>query len=75
VRIFLNQANKAPRPFDAGSDPGLPPLMQPRTRVADLNGDGDTDLIVQSTQGTCFVERSFLEHGYARARLTKVEQR
>ena len=44
----------------------LPPIMQPRVRLGDLNGDGDDDLYFPSTQGACFVERSLLKHGYAR---------
>jgi hypothetical protein len=53
----------------------LPPIEQPRVLVADINGDGDDDLFLPSTQGSCFVERSFLKHGYARARLIAVEKR
>lgn len=75
VRVILNQCKKGPTPFADGFDPQLPPLMQPRTLIADLNGDGDDDLLVQGIQGTSFVERSFLEHGYAKAKLITVEQR
>ena len=75
VRVFLNQGGSGARQFAEGFDPGLPPISQPRVLVADINGDGDEDLFLSSTQGACFVERSFLEHGYAKAELLKVERR
>lgn len=40
--------------------------MQQHMLLGDWNGDGDDDLYFPSTQGACFVERSFLKHGYAR---------
>ena len=43
--------------------------------ATDWNGDGDKDIYLPSPQGSVFLERSFLEHGYARARLLKVETR
>ena len=43
--------------------------------MADLNGDGDEDLYLPSTQGSVFIERSFLRHGYANAQLLGVEAR
>lgn len=45
----------------------------PTAMVTDLNGDGDEDLLVNGTQGTTFVERSFLEHGYVPARVLAIE--
>lgn len=81
VRVLLNQIGAAARvndgkaPFAAGFDPGLPPIDQPRVLMADLNGDGDQDLFLPSTEGACFIERSFLEHGYARAELRGVERK
>jgi len=73
VRILLNQHKEHEAPFAAGFDPGLPRIMQPRVLVADINGDGDDDLFLPSTQGACFIERSFLEHGYARSDLLSIE--
>ena len=35
---------------------------------------GGHDLFLPSTQGACFIERSLLEHGYARADLRSVER-
>jgi hypothetical protein len=72
VRIFLAKADsEAASPFGSEITPQLPPIMQPRVLIGDLNGDGDDDLYFPSTQGTCFVERSFLKHGYARCEIVK----
>jgi hypothetical protein len=68
VRVFLNQVRQAPagsRSFAQGFDPGLPPVVQPRVIAGDLNGDGDVDLFVPGTQGSVWMERSFVRHGYA----------
>ncbi len=62
VQVFLGQNTS----FAPGFTPQLPPIMQPRVLIGDLNGDGDDDLYFPSTQGSCFVELSFLKHGYAR---------
>jgi hypothetical protein len=72
VRLYRNKGKGR---FAAGVELALPPIEQPRVLVADINGDGDDDLFLPSTQGSCFVERSFLKHGYARARLIAVEKR
>ena len=75
VRVFINQQNERTARFAQGIDPGLPPIEQPRTMVADINGDGDDDLFIASTVGSCFVERSFLSGGYAKAKLILFEQK
>lgn len=75
VRVILNNKSNKSMPFVKGFDPGLPPILQPRVLMADINGDGDEDLFLPSTQGSCFVERSFLKHGYAKAKLIAVEAR
>ncbi|MCH2131593.1 MAG: VCBS repeat-containing protein, partial [Pirellulaceae bacterium] len=75
VRVFLNQQNERTARFAQGIDPGLPPIEQHRTMVADINGDGDDDLFIASTVGSCFVERSFLSGGYAKAKLILFEQK
>lgn len=68
VRVFLARPGEPPeRRFAEGIDPKLPPIVQPRILAADLNGDGDTDLFLPGTQGSVWLERSFLRHGYARA--------
>ncbi|QDU37399.1 FG-GAP repeat protein [Maioricimonas rarisocia] len=74
VRVFLNDGS-GNAGFGDGFDPGLPPIVQPRVMMVDLNGDGDEDLFLPSTQGSCFVERSFLRHGYATAELMRIERR
>ena len=48
-------------------------IKGPVTVVADLNRDGDEDLLVNGTQGTSFVERSFVDHGYASAAVIEIE--
>lgn len=75
VRVFLNKGDTPGSRFADGFDPGLPPIPQPRVTMVDLNGDGDEDLYLPSTLGSCFVERSFLGRGYARARLITVQCR
>lgn len=75
VRVYLNQGADAESRFAPGFDPQLPSIIQPRVLTVDLNGDGDEDLFLPSTQGACFVERSFLKHGYARAKLVSFERR
>ena len=74
VQVFLNTGEKGASRFAPGQEVELPPIIQPRTIMADLNGDGDEDLYLPSTQGACFVERSFLERGYASATLTTIEK-
>ncbi|MEP0844784.1 MAG: VCBS repeat-containing protein, partial [Phycisphaerae bacterium] len=76
VLLFRNigAAGQAAR-FDAGIELDLPPIRGPSVRFADLNRDGDEDLIITGTQGTTLVERSFLGQGYAEARLLKLQRR
>ena len=66
VKIFRNVGNDGGARFAPGFSPPLPKIIQPRVMVADLNGDGDQDLFFPSTQGSCLVERSFVDHGYAK---------
>jgi len=73
--IWLNAGTPGKAKFRDSFDPGLPPIKQPRLLVADLNGDGDVDLFSPSTVGSVWIERSFLDRGYATARLLKVEQK
>ncbi len=75
VRVFLNNGQNSRMQFAQGFDPELPSITQPRTLAVDLNGDGDDDLFLPSTQGSCFVERSFLKAGYAEGVLIGVERR
>ncbi len=75
VRVFLNSAGKPERPFGPGLPFQLPPIVQPRVLVADLNADGDDDLFLPSTQGSCLIERLLPAHGYARGVKLAVEKR
>jgi hypothetical protein len=73
VRVFRNIGEKGNARFDEGIDPKLPPLKQPRVHIVDLNHDGDDDLFVPSLQGSVWIERSFLEHGYAKGKLISLD--
>jgi hypothetical protein len=55
--------------FAAATPLHFPPVPYgPHVAVTDWNRDGDADLIVGTDYGYfCWFERSFLEHGYARA--------
>lgn len=70
VVIYANTS----RPGNAGlssgeSLDGLPYLFWgSRLRATDWNNDGDVDLMVQSEFFSFWIERSFLEHGYRRAK-------
>lgn len=75
VRVFLNNGEKSTARFAEGFDPELPPIAQPRVLCVDLNGDGDEDLFLPSTQGSCLVERSFLMHGYAHGQVVEIQKR
>ena len=72
ARVFTNLTAGGVLKFSEGIDAGLPPIKQPRIVMADLNGDGDEDLFIPGTQGSIWIERSFLKHGYVKARVTKV---
>ncbi len=75
VRVFLNNGSNGKVKFSEGIDPKLPLIEQPRVLMVDINRDGDKDLYLPSTQGSCFIERSFLESGYAEAQQLKFERR
>ena len=78
VDLFPNQA--VPGRCDFG-EPELLPL--PRSiggfygvSPGDINGDGDTDIVYHtSARITCYVERSFLRHGYREATVVDVANR
>jgi hypothetical protein len=74
VRVFLNAGPSGQARFADGFDPGLPPIKQPRAFVVDLNGDGDDDVFSPSIMGSVWVERSFINQGYAPARILHVER-
>jgi len=75
ARVFRNLGGEGAAMFSEGEDLGLPPLYPVGVMTVDLNGDGDLDLFIPSTQGSIWVERSFLRHGYAEARVRALQTR
>jgi hypothetical protein len=75
AKVFLNVGRQGNAEFDEGHNLNLPPIVQPRTVMVDMNRDGDHDLFIRGTQGSALVERSFLEHGYAIGRVLAVEKK
>ena len=74
--VFLSTPTDDGIQFGPGVDLKLPPaIIQPRVAVVDLNCDGDDDLFLPSTLGSCFVERSFLKYGYARGKVLTIERK
>jgi len=72
IYVFINEGDPGTARF------GEPILLHvavknPIVMFVDLNRDGDDDLVINGTQGTSFVERSYLENGYAQAEILKVE--
>ena len=61
-----------PRPFE------LPPTVpySPRVLIADWNGDGDDDFLVMSSYPWfCWLEGSYVKHGYAQGKILATERR
>lgn len=75
VAVFLNTESNGQVAFSDPIELKLPQIKETRVLMVDLNRDGDQDLFVMSTQGSILVERSFLEHGYARGRVLRLEDR
>ena len=51
-------------------------MPYPQPSVADINRDGDLDIVLASSYGVLyFVERTFIEQGLAEARIIKCEKR
>jgi hypothetical protein len=79
IRIFVNTSSK---PGQVTFAPGQPfnvataPLNQIGINVVDWNGDGDDDVILATAYSyNTFVERSFLEYGYAQGKIERIESR
>ncbi|HTF25267.1 MAG TPA: VCBS repeat-containing protein [Candidatus Limnocylindria bacterium] len=75
VLTFLNIAKEGAARFGPGINVNIPPIVEPRVIMADLNGDGQQDLFIPGTQGSCLIDRSFLDHGYAEALVIRVERK
>lgn len=77
IQIFMNTNTKrGPVTFAPGQRLDLPtaPLNQIGVNVVDWNGDGDEDVIIATAYSyNIFVERSFLDHGYAAGKIEKIE--
>lgn len=69
VQVYYGMKRDGKWGFTQGEPLRLPPFPYgPTVSVVDWNGDGDDDLIINTAYGyTCFLERSFLEHGAGRA--------
>src|SRR5678815_2861389 len=65
VNVFYGKNNKGSWGFSEGESLRLPAFPYgPTVTVVDWNNDGDVDLVVSTAYGyTCWLERSFLEHG------------
>jgi len=64
--------------FAAPQKLDLPPTVpySPRLVIADWNADGDDDLLVMSSYPWfCWLEGSYLKHGYVQARILAVERK
>jgi hypothetical protein len=75
---YRNSGRKGDSPFEAPQKLELPPTVRysPRMVIADWNEDGDDDcLIMSSYPWFCWLEASYIKHGYAQARVTRVEAR
>ncbi len=75
IVLFLNGGTDGAATFDEGTQLEVPAIKGPEVIVADMNRDGDADLIINGTQGTTLLERSFLRHGYAPARVLGLEKK
>ena len=71
VEVLLNQSTSGQPALAAPQAiPGLPYVFWgAKPRVVDWDGDGDTDILIQSEFFSFFAERSFLEYGYRIAKI------
>jgi hypothetical protein len=75
VLVFPNIAQQGAPRFGPAIPIAIPPIVEPRVIMADLNGDGQQELFIPGTQGSSLLDRSFLDHGYAQAELIRAEQK
>lgn len=75
---YRNFGRHANPQFAAPQKLELPPtvIYSPRLVIADWNGDGDDDFIVMSSYPWfCWLEGSYVEHGYAQGKILSIESR
>jgi hypothetical protein len=75
---YRNLGPKANPQFAAPQKLELPPtvMYSPRLLISDWNGDGDDDFIVMSSYPWfCWLEGSYVQHGYAQGKILTVESR
>jgi hypothetical protein len=73
MQLFLNRGSKREGPrFAPGTQFNVPAVPYwPAVSVVDWNGDGDEDVMVATNYlYFAWVERSFLQHGYAKGQIT-----
>lgn len=75
VMVFLNTGTRSAPKFSQPLILNLPPIIEPRVIIADIDGSGQQDLFIPGTQGSCLICRTFLEHGYANSQLLRVERK
>ena len=75
IKVYLNVGKGAEQKFRMAQTIRTAFIPYPHPYVIDWNGDGDDDLLVSSSYHTVYLlERSYIEHGYAEARLDRVER-
>lgn len=73
VFVIKNAGEQSDSVFLGPEQLDIHTIKGPIATLVDLNRDGDQDLFISGTQGTSFVERSYIEHGYARGEVLEVE--
>ncbi|HQP99334.1 MAG TPA: VCBS repeat-containing protein, partial [bacterium] len=78
-QLFINRGEQPGDRFEPGKQidlEGAPYGAGAPLCAVDFNSDGDTDIVFQTAYGfSCWVERSFLEGGYAKGTVLGVEIR
>jgi hypothetical protein len=75
---YRNGGSEANPRFEAPRKLNLPPTVaySPRVVIADWNGDGDDDFLVMSSYPWfCWLDGSFVKHGYIPGRLLARERK
>ena len=75
VMLFPNIGSRGDARFGPGVKVDLPPIVEPRVIIADISGKDSKDLFIPGTQGSSWLSRAFLKHGYAEGKTLKVERR